>query len=74
MASYTPILELDYADGASQGQGYMEFWSGNAKTISGTHGVREIFTVSGMARTVVSAHVRLKYISGSSPLTIRRWL
>jgi hypothetical protein len=69
--SFTPILELDYADGTSQGQGYMEFWIGDAKTISGTQGVRQIFTVSGSDRIVTSASVHLKYVSGSGPLTIR---
>lgn len=69
--SFTPIVELDYADGAAQGQGYMEFWIGDPKTISGTQGVRETFTISGADRVVASAAVRLKWISGSSPLTIR---
>lgn len=39
-SGYTPILELDYADGFSQGQGYMEFWRGNPKPISGDRAVR----------------------------------
>jgi len=69
--SFTPILELDYADGASQGQGYMEFWIGDAKTISGPRSVRETFTVSAGNRTVTSASVRVKQIKGSGPLTIR---
>jgi hypothetical protein len=69
--SYTPIMELDYADGASQGQGYMEFWIGDQKTISGAQSVRQLFTVSGQDRMVASASVRLKQISGSSPLTLR---
>ena len=68
--SFTPILELDYADGASQGQGYMEFWVYDAMPISGAQGVRETFTVSGADRTVVSVAVRLKHVSGSGPLTI----
>ena len=69
--SFTPILELDYADGASQGQGYMEFWIGDAKTISGAQGVRQSFTVSGSDRVVSTASVHLKYVSGSGALTIR---
>jgi hypothetical protein len=71
LESYTPILELDYADGASQGQGYMEFWIGNPKPISGAQAVRERFTVSGGDRLVVSASVRAKYVSGPGPLGIR---
>jgi hypothetical protein len=71
LETFTPILELDYADGASQGQGYMEFWIGRAKPISGAQGVRETFTVSGRSRTVVSVAVRAKYLSGPGPLTLR---
>jgi len=69
--SFTPIVELDYADGASQGQGYMEFWIGDAKNISGTKGVRETFTVTGSDRLVSTMAVRVKPVSGTSPLTLR---
>jgi hypothetical protein len=68
--SFLPIIELDYADGASQGQGYMEFWIGAPETISGSKMVRETFTVSGSTRLVSTAAVHLNYVSGSSPLTI----
>ena len=73
--SYTPTIELDYGNGASQGQGYIQGFgqtsSGwNPKTISGTQSVRETFTVSGANRTVSSVAVRLNRVSGSSPLTV----
>lgn len=73
--SYTPTIELDYGNGASQGQGYIQGFgqtsSGwNPKTISGAQSVREIFTVSGANRTVSSVSVRLNRVSGSSPLTV----
>jgi hypothetical protein len=78
--SYTPTIELDYGNGASQGQGYIQGFgqtcttstSGwvNPKPISGTQGVRETFTVSGASRTVSSVAVRVNRVSGSSPLTI----
>jgi hypothetical protein len=37
---FTPILEVDYQDGASQGVGYVEFWMGAGKPISGASAVR----------------------------------
>lgn len=44
---YTPIFEVDYADGHSQGQGYMESWiDSSAITVTGATMVREQFTVS----------------------------
>lgn len=70
-SSATPCIELDYADGTAQGQGYIEFYSQNPKVISGTQGVRETFTVSGPDRIVTAAALRVKYISGPSPLTLR---
>jgi len=69
--SFTPILELDYADGASQGQGYMEFWIGNPKTISGAKAVRQTFTATGRDRQVSGVAVRAKWLSGGGPLTLR---
>ncbi len=69
--SYTPILELDYADGYSTGVGYMEVWSEIPKTISGNAAVRESFTVSTQDRTVSSVSVRLRRVSGAAPLTIQ---
>lgn len=74
---YTPCYELDYEDGASQGQGYLGAFGYadpsfvNPKPISGTQGVREVFTVSGADRLVSSVSVRVRYTSGPSPLTIR---
>lgn len=69
--NFTPILELDYADGGSQGTGYMEVWSTNPKTISGNAAVRETFKVSGPSRTFTKVRLRLKRLAGSSPLTVR---
>jgi hypothetical protein len=67
---FTPILELDYADGGSQGNGYMEVWSTNPKPISGNAQVRETFKVSGPSRTFTRIMVRTQLVSGSSPLTL----
>jgi hypothetical protein len=77
--SITPVFELAYADGASQGQGYIQGYCAqtvagdgwvNPKAIQGTSGVRETFTVSGGNKTVSSVSVRVNRISGASPLTL----
>ncbi len=74
---YTPCYELDYADGASQGQGYLGAFAYpdgsfvNPKPISGPQTVRQTITVSGANRIVNSVSVRVRYKSGPSPLTIR---
>jgi hypothetical protein len=78
--SITPVLELAYADGASQGQGYIQGYCApqtvaddgwvNPKAIQGSSGVRESFTVSGGNKTVVSVSVRVNRISGGSPLAL----
>ena len=68
--SFTPILEIDYGNGQCQGMGYIEFWMGAPKAISGPAAVREIFTVTGTARRVASVALRLRRLSGSTPLVV----
>jgi hypothetical protein len=67
----TPIMALNYANGVVGGVGYMEIWYRDPKTISGSGWARERFTVSGPSRQVSSVSVRLKRVSGSSPLIVR---
>jgi Putative Ig domain len=67
----TPIYEIDFSDGASIGQGYMEVWSGTPEPISGSESVRETFTVSGSEQMVSNVSIRLAHISGSGALTVR---
>jgi hypothetical protein len=67
----TPIMGLSYANGVEDGVGYIEVWYQAAKTISGRRAARETFTVSGPSRRVSSVSVRLKRVSGSSPLVVR---
>ncbi|HLJ15832.1 MAG TPA: fibronectin type III domain-containing protein [Bryobacteraceae bacterium] len=69
-AGYTPILELDYQDGFSEGNGYMEGWVGAPENISGAAEVRETITVSPARETVSSASIRVARISGSDPLVV----
>ena len=68
---FTPILEIDYADGRSQGMGYVEFWMGAPKPIEGPAAVREVFTVSGRSRPAAAASVRVRRLSGTAPLSLR---
>lgn len=68
---FTPIYELDFQNGVSEGIGYMEVWVGAPENISGTSAVRETFTVSGAAVKVSSASIRLARVNGNDPLTVR---
>ena len=68
---YTPVLEVDYQDGWSELNGYMEAWVGAPQTISGMNAVREVFTVSGTAKTVASVSVRVARTRGTDPLIVR---
>ena len=70
-ASTVPIMQLNYANGVTDGIGYMEVWVRSFKSISGNATAREAFTVSGPNRAASSISVRLMRISGSSPLAIR---
>jgi hypothetical protein len=66
-----PIFDVYYTDGTSQGQGYMEVWVGNAKTISGNQQrVREIFTVSEQNRLVSKVSFRMRKVTGGSDLVV----
>jgi len=68
---FTPILELDYANGSSQGSGYVEVWRSNPKVISGQSQVRETFKVKGPNRVFSKVMIRAELLAGSSPLTLR---
>lgn len=69
---YTPIVQMNFEDGFTQGFGYMEVWVGAPETISGTASVRETFTVSsGASDSVSSVAVRVARMSGSGALTLR---
>jgi hypothetical protein len=68
---YTPIVQMNYDDGFTEGFGYMEVWVGAPEAISGTSSVRETFTVSGASRTASSISIRAARVSGSGPLTVR---
>ena len=67
---YTPIYELDFTNGASEGVGYMESWVGAPRTISGVNAVRETFTVTSDVK-VSTAAIRVSRIRGTDPLVVR---
>ena len=69
--SYSPIYELDFQNGASEGIGYMEAWVGAPQNISGMNAIRENFTVSGSQVKVASASIRLARVNGNDPLKVR---
>jgi hypothetical protein len=67
---FTPIYELDFTNGASEGVGYIEGWVGAPQPIYGTHAVRETFTPTANVK-VSAASIRLSRIKGSNPLVVR---
>jgi hypothetical protein len=68
---FSPTLDLEFADGGHQGNGYMEIWSTNPKAIQGSARVRETFKVTGPSRTFTKISIRLQRVAGTSPLTVR---
>jgi hypothetical protein len=71
-AEYTPAVDLTYANGAHDGQAYIEAMIAQHGVINGSNRmVRESFVVSGGNRTVSSVAVRLRRTTGSSPLVVR---
>jgi hypothetical protein len=66
----SPIFQINYADGATQGQGYKESWNYLAEDISGGAKVREWFRVSGPDRVVQSVSIRVNRVNGSGPLRV----
>lgn len=70
VATDSPIFQLNYANGATQGQGYKESWIYTPETISGTSEVREWIKVSGSNRIVTTVSVRVNRVSGVTPLIV----
>jgi hypothetical protein len=68
---YVPIYQLQFQNGVTEGMGYMEGWVGAPEPISGTHAVRENFTVSGSNVSVASVGIRVARVNGSDPLVVR---
>jgi len=66
----TPIFQLNYEDGTTQGQGYKESWNYMPEDISGAAKARESILVSGPDRTVKSVSVRVNRVSGISALRV----
>jgi hypothetical protein len=68
--NFTPILDLGYDNGAHAGVGYMEVWVNASRLVSGPNAVREVFTPT-VSRVVSSISVRVRKLTGTSPLTLR---
>jgi hypothetical protein len=66
--SFTPILQVNYAGGRSQGVGYVEFWMGAPRPISASDAVRETFTVTGPQRKLAAVAVRVRRLAGGTVL------
>jgi hypothetical protein len=70
--AFTAVMDLTYANGKHNGQGYIEAMTAKYGVISGTaKRVRETFLVTGGDRTVSMAAVRVSRTWGNSPLLIR---
>lgn len=68
---FTANIDLAYAGGHHDGQGYIQLFTAQYGTLSGTTDmVREAFTVSGGDRTVVSCAARVRRSSGTDPLIL----
>ncbi len=70
-AGYTPIYQLQFTNGVTEGIGYIEGWIGAPRPISGVTAARETFTVSGAELKVNSVKVRVARVIGNNPLTVR---
>lgn len=68
---YTPISELFYSGGNTQGIGYVEAFVAGPQIISGTAAVRETFTVTGDPKKIATVAVRAARASGDSYLKVR---
>ena len=68
---YTPISELYYSNGNTQGIGYIEAFVAGPQIISGTATLRETFTVTGATKKIASVGIRAARASGSSYLKVR---
>ena len=66
----TPIVDFGYADGHHQGNGYMEIWVGQPRTISASQGVREVFTPKSDVQ-VDAVNVRLRNTGSGGSLVMR---
>jgi hypothetical protein len=65
----TPVMSVNFTDGTSIGNGYMEVWSGVGYTVSGSTEVRETFTYSGTTATYSQLGFAIALNSGSDPVT-----
>jgi len=68
---YTPISELFYTNGDTQGIGYVEAFVMAPQIISGTAALRETFTVTGPPKKIATVGIRAARASGTDYLKVR---
>jgi hypothetical protein len=70
---YTPIMQLEHADGHRAGMGYMEVWGHRDDahvTIAGREMVRQTFTIP-TSRAISTVWLRVARAHGDDPLSVR---
>jgi len=67
---FTPILEVRYAGGGSQGIGYLEAWMAAGRPIGGRARVGEVFTPRAPLR-IKAVAARIRRLGGRGPLRVR---
>lgn len=68
---HTPILSLNFADGTSQGQGYIDtLLNSSPAVIGGRSEAREVFTVTGSNKVISKVSVRLRKLGSPGDLTV----
>jgi len=66
----TPVMDLGYADGKHQGNGYMEVWIGQPRAITGSQKVREVLVPTSDVQ-VDAVQVRLRNTGTGGTLIFR---
>ncbi len=70
-ANHLPNMDVEYANGAHDGAGYLGAEINSYGRIGGSNQVRERFTVTGQDQTVDGAYARIGRQSGSGSVTLR---
>jgi hypothetical protein len=70
-SSHLPNFDIEYANGAHDGSGYLGAEVYSYGLIGGSNQTRERFTVSGGDRTVTGVYARIGRQSGSGSVTLR---
>ncbi|MGH9860080.1 MAG: hypothetical protein ACRD5F_08670 [Candidatus Acidiferrales bacterium] len=69
--AYTPIANIVYGSGATQGLSYYQAHPSARKLIGGTTGVQQVIDVEGPDRRVVRISARARLVSGTGALRVQ---